>query len=66
MASKATPKQINYVKMLLKQAGHDTRFLGSWAKAYGLGMRERSGSVEGISYDTASKLIDGLKQKLGL
>jgi hypothetical protein len=66
MASKATPKQINYVKMLLKQAGHDTRFLGAWAKQYGLTMRERSGSVDNISFDAVSKLIDGLKSRLGV
>jgi hypothetical protein len=62
---RATEKQLRYVKLLLARAGHDTRFLGSWSKAYGLSMRERSGRVENISYDTACKLIDGLKARVG-
>ena len=58
----ATPKQIAYVRALLREAGHGSEtYLGSWAKTYGLTMAERQGRIDQMGFDTASKLIEALK-----
>ena len=62
--NKATEKQIKYLRYLMSQTGHGhERFLGAWTKPYGLLMKERSGSIDTISFDVATKLIDGLKEE---
>ena len=65
MTATATAKQINYIRVLLDQNdvadGSGTRYLGAWAKSYGLNGRERQGRLDEIDKATASKLIDGLK-----
>jgi hypothetical protein len=64
--AKASEKQIGYIRLLLKEAGRaNERYLGGWAKQYGLSMRERAGLIESMDSITASKLIDGLKAQVG-
>lgn len=58
--SKATEKQVRYVKYLMAQAGIDNKYLGAWAKEFGLTMRERQGRIDDISFNVARKLIDAL------
>jgi hypothetical protein len=61
MSQPATDKQIAYIHALLRQVrGRDERYLGSWAKEYGLTSREHQGEIDRMDRTTASKLIDGL------
>jgi hypothetical protein len=58
-----TAKQIAYLRVLLSQAGlGDERYLGAWAKKFGLTMRERQGRIDQADSVTISKLIDALKE----
>ena len=61
--SRATDKQIRYVKHLLGKNGYDTRYIDSSFKRLGLTMQERSGAIDDIDFDVASKIIDALKGK---
>lgn len=59
-----TAKQLAYLRVLLTQAGlGDERYLGAWARRYGLTMRERQGRLDQADSVTVSKLIDALKEK---
>jgi hypothetical protein len=59
-----TAKQLAYLRVLLAQAGlGDERYLGSWAKKFGLTMRERQGRIDQADSVTVSKLIDALKEQ---
>lgn len=61
--SRATDKQIRYVKHLLSKNGYDTRYIDSSFKNLGLTMKERSGAIDDIDFDVAAKIIDALKGK---
>lgn len=63
----ATEKQVRYIMALLRQAGYDTRWMGSEFKALGAKMNERRGSVEGwvrnLDRGRASDVIDMLLEE---
>lgn len=58
---KATEKQISYLRSLLRKAGMDDRYIGRGWKKFGFGMNERSGRVEDLDKDQASRVIDALR-----
>lgn len=57
---KATEAQIRFAKYLLKENGYRTDWFDASFKRLGLTCRERTGRIEDMSFDTASKLIDKL------
>lgn len=57
---KATEKQISYLRSLLRKAGMDDRYVGSDWKKFGFRMNERSGRVENLDKDQASRVIGAL------
>jgi hypothetical protein len=60
MSESITPKQLAYLRALIRETGiGNPEWLGSWAKPW-LTQRERAGQVESLSKVAAGKLIDGL------
>ncbi|MGW4694043.1 hypothetical protein ACWEO1_16810 [Kitasatospora cineracea] len=56
-----TPKQLAYLRSLIRDTGIGDEWLGAWAKPW-LTQRERGvGRIENLAKPAASTLIDGLK-----
>lgn len=62
MNDSITPKQLDYLRLLISKTGvGDPEYLGSWAKPW-LSMKERDGRLSRMPRSAATKLIDGLKE----
>lgn len=59
---KATDKQIRFAKFLLSENGYRTDYFDASFKRLGLTMAERSGRIDDMSFEVASKIIDALKR----
>lgn len=61
MALRPTERQLRYALHLLAKNGYRTDWFSSQHKALGLTMRERSGRVSDMSWETCDKIIRALK-----